>query len=201
MRSTRVDATIHTRGMSGDAAETTAAAKGSWSVCPGCGVTLPAVAGLRARSNASESCWQLYGEVAAYTSAHLATLGRLHQLTVDAYGAQHAGGSAAPIGVAFALIGLRLSLDEGWQGDEVRSAHQYLAATFKDWPEFAPPSRGASVTAFDVAMTDSPEAHAQLVRRWAADVWASWGTCRDEVVALIEARLPVDVRGRLRAAR
>jgi hypothetical protein len=170
----------------------------SWGTCPGCGVRLPGGSELHGRSNASESCWQLYGEVAANELAHLATLGRLHQLMVDTYGAQHAGGPAAPIGVAFALIGLKLDLEDGWRGNEVRDAHRYLAASFHDWPLFAPPARRASLTVFDVAMAGSPEAHARLVRDWAVDVWASWGTVRDDVVALIEARLPVDVRDRVR---
>ena len=95
-------------------------ASSRWNVCPGCGLILPGGVDLHGRSNASEACWQLYGEVAAHEAAHVVALGRLHQLTVDTYGAQHAGRSAARIGVAFALIGLRLSLDEGWSGEEVR---------------------------------------------------------------------------------
>ena len=150
-------------------------ASGSWSVCPGCGVTLPGSGDLHGRSNASEACWQLYGEVAAHEAAHVAVLGRLHQLTVDTYGAQHAGSSVARIGVAFALIGLRLSLDEGWSGEEVRDAHQYLGAKFKAWPEFAPPAERTWMTVYDVALATSPDEHARLVHRWAARGMGSMG--------------------------
>ena len=124
-----------------------------------------------------------------------------HKLTVDTYGAQHAGRSAARIGVAFALIGLRLSLDEGLSGEEVRDAHQYLAATFKDWPEFAPPAEPTWMTVYEVALATSPDDHARLVHRWVAEVWAAWEQVRENVVALLGARLPMEVRARIRSAR
>ena len=91
--------------MTDDAAAPTDTTTGRWSFCPDCGLTLPGSADPHPRSNTSEACWQLYGEVAAHEAANVAVLGRLHQLTVDTYPAQHAGGSAARIGVAFALIG------------------------------------------------------------------------------------------------
>ena len=186
--------------MTDHAAAPTDAASSRWSACPGCGLTLPASADLHARSNASEACWQLYGEVAAHEAAHVVLLGRLHQLTVDTYAAQHAG-AAARIGVAFALIGLRLSLDEGWSGEEVRDAHQYLAAKFKEWPEFAPPAKRNWMTVYDVALATSPDEHARLVRRWATEVWVAWEHAGEDVVALLGARLPVEVRGRITSAR
>ena len=187
--------------MTDHAAAPTDTASSRWSVCPGCGLTLPGRANLHGRSNASEACWQLYGEVAAHEAAHLVVLGRHHQLMVDAYAAQHAGGSAARIGVAFALIGLRLSLDEGWSGDEVRDAHQYLGANFKAWPEFGPPAERTWMTVYDVALATSPDDHARLVRRWAAEVWAAWEQVRENVVALLGARLPMEVRAQIRSAR
>lgn len=184
--------------MSRDAAGRTDLALRGWSVCPGCGVALPGLEGdLHGRGNASEACWQLYGEVSGYEAAHVAVLGRLHQLMVDAYAAQHAGEPAPPISVAFGLIGLRLTLDEDWSGDHVRDAHRYLAGSFREWPAFDRPSRPATLTVFDIAMAGSPAAHAELVQRWAAEVWSSWQAAHGEVLALIERRLPVEVRSRL----
>jgi hypothetical protein len=172
----------------------------SWSACPGCGVSLPGSAALHGRSLASEACWQLYGEVAGYELAHLASLGRFHQLLVDTYIAQHAGGSSPAIGVAFALIGLRLTLDDGWRGEEVRDAHRYLAESFREWPAFDPPTRRSKTTVFDLALAASPEIYVVTIQRWAADVWASWRDSQDEVLALIDARLPAEVRKRIRSA-
>lgn len=172
-------------------------AEARWHVCPGCGVSLPGPLEKHGRRNASEACWQLYGEVAAHELANLATLGRLHQLMVDTYGAQHAGGSGeSRLGVAFALIGLSLALDHGWSGTDVRDAHRYLATTAGDWPAFAPPTRRASLTVYGVALAASPDEHADLIDRWAADVWASWQPAYADVAALIDERLPADVQAR-----
>lgn len=55
---------------------------------------------------------------------------------VDAYGAQHAGGSATRLSVAFSLIGPHLAFVDGWTGLEIRAAHLYLANPRQDWPEF-----------------------------------------------------------------
>ena len=52
--------------------------------------------------------------VVGHELGRLSQLGGLHQLTVDAYGAQHAGPRVPAIGVAFGLIGLHLALDQGW---------------------------------------------------------------------------------------
>jgi len=171
-----------------------------WTSCPGCGIDLPDEGeSLERRRNASAACWRLYGEILLHESAWLARVGRLHQLTVDTYGAQHAGGHAPAIATAFGLIGLRLALEDGWTGTEVRAAHQYLARRHRTWPAFAPASITWRVTVIDVAGIGSPEAHEEAVSRWAADVWSSWRREHDRVARLVGERLPPDVRGRLAA--
>ncbi len=143
------------------------------------------------------ACWQLYGEVLGYEAEHLSELGRFHQLMVDAYGAQHAGGPTPRIATAFGLIGLHLALEEGMSGIEIRAAHQHLARHFAEWPAFARPTRPATLTVSDVAAAGSPEAHADLVQRWARSVWSSWDAAHERVATLVAERLPADVRGRL----
>lgn len=39
----------------------------------------------------SPACWGLHAELVGFELRHLSALGRFHELTVDAYGAQHAG--------------------------------------------------------------------------------------------------------------
>lgn len=172
-------------------ARSEAAATPDWSACPGCGVDLPEVAGTAdPRTTASAACRRLYGEVCGYEYEHLARVGRFHQLTVDAYGAQHGGPSSPSIGTAFGLIGLHLALEEGWSGTKVRDAHQELARRFDDWPVFDRPATMTALTIFDVAIAGSPDAHAETVERWAAAVWASWAPAHGEVARLIAERLP-----------
>lgn len=81
--------------------------------CSGCGLYLPAAAAAYTdRYNASAGCYQLYGELAAWTIAQ-GYADFIHQLAVDAYGAQHAGPRSPPIATTFALIGLSLALERG----------------------------------------------------------------------------------------
>jgi hypothetical protein len=130
----------------------------AWSMCPGCGLELPDEGNSGdGRLNASAACWRLYGEVTGYELSHLVELGSLHQLTVDAYGAQHPGPNVPSIGVAFGLIGLSLALNWGRTGLEFREAHQYLGARFRAWPFFERPVVRSSATVLDVALAGSPE--------------------------------------------
>src|SRR5215471_17237654 len=109
--------------------------------CPGCGVRLPlSAASADTRYHASAECWLLYGELAAYTVAKGYRDGAfIHQLAVDAYGAQHAGGATRPIGVAFALIGLYLACEKGYSGRQVQRLHLLFARRSKRWPRLTPP--------------------------------------------------------------
>lgn len=172
---------------------------GAWSTCTGCGVSLPGSGESDPRRNASPECWQLYGEVIGYEATHLALLGRYHQMTVDAYGAQHGARAGPRIGTAFGLIGLRLALVDGWTGSQVRDAHRYMAERSTDWPAFVRTRPADELTVYDVALAGSPEAHATLVQAWAASVWSGWQAAHDRVAALIEERLPAEVRVRLTA--
>jgi hypothetical protein len=156
------------------------------STCPGCGVVLPGSgAPWDPRSLASEACHALYGEVAGFESQHIVELGRWHQLLVDTYAAQHAGPTTPRIGTAFALIGLQLALEAGWDGLQVRTAHQRLAAASKEWPAFTLPATRGEKTIFDVAMAGAPAEHVERLLAWAATVWAAWASSHDAVRALL----------------
>ena len=81
--------------------------------CPGCGLRAHTGSGIpTGRLNASADCEAIYGEVIGFASEHLELL-RLHQLTVDAYGAQHPGPPTKPIRLAYSLVGLHLALELG----------------------------------------------------------------------------------------
>jgi hypothetical protein len=163
--------------------------------CPGCGVELPGSAEpWDSRSLASEACHALYGEVAGFESRHLVELGRWHQLLVDTYAAQHASDRTPLIGTAFALIGLHLALEEGWDGLGVRDAHQDLARRYREWPAFPAPKRRGALTVLDLALASAPAEHVERLRAWATDVWAAWTESHAAVAALIAERLQRDRR-------
>jgi hypothetical protein len=138
--------------------------------------------------------------VVGHELGHLALLGGLHQLTVDAYAAQHVGPQVPAVGVAFALIGLHLALDEGWTGAAVRAAHQHLAAHPSGWPRFSAPRTPGWLTVADVAGSPSPEEHARRARSWAASVWQAWSADHQRVREWANDSLTDAVRGRLRSA-
>lgn len=163
--------------------------------CPGCGLQLPA-SGLPwdSRRNASPECWQLYGEVQGFELHHLELARDFHQLTVDAYAAQHGpregGGDVPPISVAYALVGLHLALDRGVSGIEVRAAHQRMGRPDQSWPRLPKPERTGGMTLFDVAtagaMIGSAAGHAEAVRAWATAVWRAWAAQHTMVAALAD---------------
>lgn len=70
---------------------------------------------------------ELYNQLAFYTLAH-PDPAFIHQLLVDAYGAQHADETTKPIAVLFSLIGLYLHLEKGYTGKQVQRAHMRLVA-------------------------------------------------------------------------
>jgi Family of unknown function (DUF5946) len=171
------------------------------SACPGCGLRLP-VSDWPAdpRSNASSACRQLYLSVLGHELSRIPQLGGHHQLTVDAYGAQHVGEQVPAIGSAFALVGLHLALDEGWSGNAVRAAHQHLAAHHTVWPRFEAPAVPGTLTIAHVAGSRTPHEHARRVRAWAASVWQAWSADHDRVREWANQTLNGAIRVRLRSA-
>ncbi|HUA82913.1 MAG TPA: DUF5946 family protein [Bryobacteraceae bacterium] len=141
------------------------------SVCPGCGLEL-ANRGAAERMNASQACWELYGELSAYTLAR----GRefLHQLGVDAYQAQHAVASASGIGIAFSLIGLCMAVERGASGLQVQRAHMMLGRVKREWPNFDAPRERAALTVRNVLDAEPGESRDAMLRNWCAAVWESW---------------------------
>jgi hypothetical protein len=155
--------------------------------CPGCGVRLPANGWkMEPRINTSTECWEMYGHVAGFELSN-PTLQQHHQLTVDTYIAQHPGGHASDLSIAFALIGLHLALERGMPGTEVRALHQRLANRGVGWPHLSPPEVRGRVTVHHVASAGSVEEHAQQVGRWSRLVWEAWRPHHETVARWVDA--------------
>jgi len=142
--------------------------------CPGCRLELPDLnqAG-DVRFNASEACWALYGELSAFTLTRQDAF-FIHQLALDAYSAQHAGGSVKPINTVFALAGLYLANERGFTGRQVQLAHTELAKRPNRWPILEPPAESGIVTVRDVQLAKTDERKQDMIREWSASVWGSW---------------------------
>jgi Family of unknown function (DUF5946) len=153
--------------------------------CPGCGVRLPVSSETYpdGRYNASAECWQLYGELTAYT----VTRGYetfIHQLAIDAYAAQHVGKNVRPIGVAFALITLYLACEKGYNGRQAQ--HMLLAQRSKTWPAFTPPAHVGAITIADVMQAPPGEPRDAMIHQWTQSVWDAWSAEHARVKALFE---------------
>ncbi len=109
---------------------------------------------------------------AEFSNAFL--FGRVHQLTVDAYAVQHAGGLHPDKSVDVHLCGLYWMLNQGVAPTAVPKMIQGLAGVIHDWPHFLPPSDRGTLTVFDVALANSVEDHIRIAREWANSVWNSW---------------------------
>ena len=142
--------------------------------CPGCGIEMPrSELHYDRKFNASAECWSLYEEVLTAEYQNAVLFGQVHQLTVDAYAVQHAGGVHPDKSVCIHLAGLCLVLEGGVAPVEVPPRLQVLARR-ASWPHLVPPAERAILTVYDVALADSPESHARRVREWAAQVWQVW---------------------------
>ncbi|HEY5627907.1 MAG TPA: DUF5946 family protein, partial [Candidatus Limnocylindrales bacterium] len=139
--------------------------------CPGCGLRPPAwwrgAVELDRPLRASPACWGLHAEAVGFELQHLAALGRFHQLTVDAYGAQHAGPPTGQRYVAYSVVGLALAIEHGWSGTQVRDLHARMGPVQPSWPLLPPPPESASISIADVvaagAWATSPDGHAHTV--------------------------------------
>jgi Family of unknown function (DUF5946) len=149
--------------------------------CPGCGLMLPNRSFAEPpRFHASGECMELYYQLSLYTSTHgYETF--IHQLALDAYGAQHSGGGMRPVTTAFSLIGLYLAAVHGFTGRQVQQAHMELGRLGTEWPELTPPSSSGAVTVQDVLRAEAGAARDAKIQAWVRSVWESWAHAHDWV--------------------
>jgi hypothetical protein len=151
------------------------------SVCPGCGLQRPSL-GLESdrKANASGECHALMNEMTYYTLAH-GDASFIHQHLVDAYGAQHVRQSQSTIGAAFALAGLYLAVERGFNGRQVQKMHMRMARTSKRWPRFDPPESAGPLTVADVLTVEPGPRRDGKLMEWCARVWGAWSSEQDRV--------------------
>jgi hypothetical protein len=164
-------------------------------ICPGCGLKMPAhqpTTAPRSYYNTNAECWDLYTEVLGEEYSNAVLFGQVHQLTVDAYAVQHAGGPHPDKSLAIHLFGLYLALQKGIRSPYIPPLLQRLATDIQVWPHFEPPAERVALTVFDVAFCDSTEDHIRVVRQWAEAVWLTWSEYHAEVATLVSHHLKMD---------
>jgi hypothetical protein len=143
--------------------------------CPGCGLTRSSSAlSYDRKFNASAQCWALFEDVISVEFQNPALFGQAHQITVDAYAVQHAGGRHPDKSVCIHLVGLYFAFEKHFSPTAIAPKLQVFASRTKTWPHFDLPAEQAPLTIGDVAkVVGSPE-HAGQVRAWGQAVWNSW---------------------------
>ena len=155
--------------------------------CPGCGLELPHTDIVHAQGyHASSECWSVYTEVLAAEFGNAALFGQVHQMTVDSYAVQHAGGPHEDKSIAVHLVGLYLVLERGISPPDVPARLQRLASAVSSWPHFPVPDDVGPLTVFDVALADSPPQHAECVQMWARQLWRAWRPQHAAIAKLAE---------------
>jgi hypothetical protein len=129
-----------------------------------------------------------FNELTYYTLAH-PDPAFIHQHIVDAFIAQTADKNSKPIGVAFALIGLYLYLEENYTGKLVQLAHMALARRKREWPKFDLPQSRGGITVADVLKEPAGPARDAKIREWCASVWQAYSESHQKVLDLVSRHL------------
>lgn len=158
--------------------------------CPGRGLTLP-VTNTPAKPgyfNCSAECWVAWSEILAAEYGNVVVFGAVHQLTVDAYAVQHAGGTHPDKSVGIHLSGLHLVFTQGQRPALVGPLLKRLADGVETWPHFDPPRDRGRLTVADVSLED-PSRHIATVRPWAEGAWEAWSNHHAAVAELVTQQL------------
>ena len=156
--------------------------------CVGCEAPLvPDVDGQTHRYiGASPGCWAAYGDLSGKEAGDFRYM-RFHQITVDAYCAQHPGEPSpqAIRSVAVHLVGLHLQLERDLPSEGLYAARQRVASLGKqeklDLAWLEAPAEPGKVTVLDVLDAGDPSEHEERVLRWAHTVWEAWSPHHETV--------------------
>jgi len=151
--------------------------------CMWCKGVFSAIGGpSHAYMESTPACWAAFGRVIAreYSDQRYFSV---HQLSVDAYAVQHPGVPSRQSiqSVAVHLVRLCLFLEHGLTPE--RANHAMLAAAKQKarYQWLQPPDFLGELTVADVEATSSVNAHLDMVRRWAAQMWEVWSPHHDIV--------------------
>ena len=160
-------------------------------ICPGCSLAMPRQenAAYDGYYNASPECWGVFTEVLAAEFSNATLFGQVHQLTVDTYAVQHAGGNHPDKSVAVHLAGLHLVFTSDVRPTAVAPLLQRLASRVKTWPHLTPPAGVVEITVCDVALAESMEDHVAKVREWSRKVWNAWSEHHSEIARFVALHL------------
>lgn len=141
----------------------------------------------RPQSSAAMATGDSRAELCAYTLG-LGDAEFRYQHVVDVLTAQEADAATPPMRLVFALVGLYLRVERGYNGRKVQRAHAALARQRPELPQVVLPARRAVLTAADVVAAAAGPARDAALDEWCAAVWATYGSCQAAVAAFARAQ-------------
>lgn len=129
-------------------------------------------------------CWGCFCTVLAREYEDPVIFGAVHQLTVDAYAAQHPVGQPAKSLISH-LVSLFSILERGNGQAAGPDAIKAFVESRQEFPTLSLPADLGPLTVADVAATLTPEDHRDTVRRWARQVWGSWSNEHPRIASLL----------------
>jgi hypothetical protein len=153
------------------------------SICPGCGVRLPAIDGpVHRYMHSTPACWHAFGRVLAreYEDREYFAV---HHLTVDAYAVQHPGdaGPQAVQSVGVHLLRLHLLLERAYSPAQVLAITRDAVKDKGRFTRLPRPDFMGDVTVLDVVAARNAAEHRQAVQSWAHAAWQAWAHQHDAV--------------------
>lgn len=147
-----------------------------------CGATFPRSENVTTHRyiRSAPECWAAFGEVLAREYEHPVLFGAVHQLTVDAYAAQHPENQPAKSLVSH-LVSLYSILERGGAGP---AAIKAFVEGRREFPTLVTPTDLGPLTIADVAAAEEPDTHRDTVRHWARQVWGAWSGEHSRIAAL-----------------
>lgn len=164
------------------------------STCPGCLLELPAVKNPidKYYYNCSPECAMVFDAVQGVEFSNPILFSEVHQLTVDTYCVQHAGGRHPAKSVTIHLAGLFAWHEMNIASREIAKYLQLFVRNYQKefnirgggeagWPIFALPKSAYDMRISDVQNCASASEHDDVVRKWCASVWRAWADHHDEI--------------------
>ena len=144
--------------------------------CFSCGGIFPDMEGpVHRYMKSSSGCWSVYGQILAREYNDTSYF-EVHRLTVDAYAVQHPGSTDRQSiqSVGLHLIRLCLFLEHGLTAENANNAMLEAGKRKHSFIYLERPKSLGSITAADIATTQSVDEHKTMIRVWAQNSWEAW---------------------------
>lgn len=128
--------------------------------------------------------WQ-YNELAFYTLVQPDDA-FIHQHIVDARMGQTADEQTKPVSIVFALIGLYLLVEKGFNGRQVQQFHMKMSRNKRTWPEINLPVSRGNMDVSDVLAADPGPDRDEMIRNWCRSVWEAYKKSHSVIISLVE---------------